>query len=126
MATNPYENPPEETEQIALAQWLDLHKVAWWHTPNGGDRNVVVASKLKAQGVKRGVPDVIIVDPPPLYPNKVGTAIELKRLKGGRLTKDQKRWLEILKSRGWVVAVCKGADEAIEFLESLGYGRPRK
>ena len=123
MATNPYTNPPEEAEQQVLAQWLDMHKINWFHPPNGGHRNVIVASKLKVHGVKRGVPDVIIVDPPPLYSNKVGTAIELKRRKGGHLTDEQKEWLDILQLRGWAVAVCRGADEAIRFLESLGYGK---
>ena len=122
MATNPYTNPPEETEQRVLAQWLDMHKINWFHPPNGGHRNVVVAKKLKAQGVKRGVPDVMIVDRPPANPKNVGVAIELKRRKGGSLTKEQKRWLRILSEKGWAVAVCRGADEAIKFLEELGYG----
>ena len=118
-----YINPSEEQEQIALAQWLDIHKINFFHPPNGGHRNVVVAAKLKAQGVKPGVPDVMIVDPPPNYPNNVGTAIELKRRKGGTVSDKQTQWLTILQERGWAVAVCKGATEAIEFLESLGYGR---
>lgn len=121
--TNPYLNPPEEIEQRTLAQWLDMHGIAWFHPPNGGDRNQIVGRKLKIQGVKRGVPDVMIVDPPPLYPSNVGTAIELKRRKGGHLTDEQKEWLETLQERGWATAVCRGADEAIQFLESLGYGK---
>ena len=123
VSNNPYTNPPEEAEQKILAQWLDLHQVNWFHPPNGGDRNVIVGRKLKLQGVKRGVPDVIIVDPPPACPANVGVAIELKRRKGGSLTLEQKEWLNVLEQRGWAVAVCKGADEAIRFLESLGYGK---
>ena len=123
MATNPYTNPPEDAEQQVLAKWLDMHRINWFHPPNGGHRNVVVAAKLKAQGVKPGVPDVMIVDPPPNYPNNVGTAIELKRRKGGTVSSEQTAWLGILQERGWAVAGCKGATEAIEFLESLGYGR---
>ena len=125
MATNPYTNPPEEAEQQVLAKWLDMHKINWFHPPNGGHRNVVVAAKLKAQGVKPGVPDIVIVDRPPLYPDNIGTAIELKRRKGGSVTPDQREWLCKLKDRGWAVAVCKGAAEAIDFLESLGYGRTK-
>ena len=122
MATNPYTNPPEDAEQQVLAKWLDMHRINWFHPPNGGHRNVIVASKLKAQGVKRGVPDVMIVDPPPAYPDNVGAAVELKRRKDGRVTPEQTHWLAILQERGWAVAVCRGASEAIEFLESLGYG----
>ncbi len=52
----------------------------------------------------------------------VGVAIELKRQKGGRVTPEQTAWLEHLKARGWAVAVCRGAMEAIRFLQELGFG----
>lgn len=50
-----------------------------------------------------------------------GTAIELKRTIGGRLSKDQRRELQLLSDRGWRVAVCAGADEALETLRAWGY-----
>ena len=115
--------PTEEQEQVALAQWLDLHKINWFHVPNGGDRNLLVAKKLKAQGVKKGVPDIIIVDKPPANPCFSGVAIELKRRDGGKLGKDQKEWLATFARNDWYAEVCHGAGEAIELLENLGYGR---
>lgn len=118
--------PTEEQEQVTLAQWLDLHGICWFHTPNGGHRNVVVAKKLKDQGVKPGVPDVIVVDRPPKSRDNVGVAIELKREKGGSVSPDQRQWLDSLRERGWIVAVCRGAGEAINLLEELGYGRKHK
>ena len=123
MATNAYLNPPEEQEQLALVQWLELHKVKFTHVPNEGRHKVQYRVKQKQLGVKPGIPDILIFDPPPACPENVGTAIELKRRKGGRVTPEQSAWLCILKDRGWAVAVCQGAMEAIEFLESLGYGR---
>ena len=125
MATNPYTNPPEEAEQVALVQWLELHKVKYAHVPNEGKHKVQYRVKQKRLGVKAGVPDLLIFDPPPACPDNVGVAIELKRRKGGRVTPEQTDWLNDLKDRGWAVAVCQGATEAIEFLESLGYGRAR-
>ena len=119
---NPYANPPEEKEQMVLAQWLDVHGIKWFHVPNEGKHKVQYRVKQKKLGVKPGVPDVIIVDSPPKYKELKGTAIELKRRKGGRVTPQQTQWLEALKNEGWAVAVCKGAGEAISFLESLGYG----
>ena len=68
------------------------------------------------------MPDILIFDRPPLYPENVGVAIELKRQKGGRVTPEQIAWLEDLKARGWAVAVCQGAMEAIRVLQELGFG----
>lgn len=121
--TNPYENPPEEEEQIALVQWLRLHKIAFAHTPNEGKHKVQYRAKQARLGVQPGVPDLLIFDRPPYYPERVGAAIELKRRKGGRVSDAQVEWLDKLSDRGWAVAVCNGATEAIECLESLGYGR---
>jgi len=114
--------PTEEQEQLALVQWLELHKIRYTHVPNEGKHKVQYRAKQKRLGVKPGVPDILIFDRPPLYPENVGVAIELKRQKGGRVTPEQTAWLEHLKARGWVVAVCRGAMEAIRFLQELGFG----
>lgn len=119
--------PAEDAEQVKLAQWLDLHKILWCHVPNGGKRGITTARKLKAHGVKAGVPDVLIFDRAPVMiahgKGCTGVAIELKRIKDGQTSADQKKWLADLTERGWICEVCAGADKAIEFLQSLGYGR---
>lgn len=124
----------EDIEQARLALWLDGRRIngrplLWAHVPNGGKRHVAVARQLRAAGVKSGVPDVLIFDPPPLLPPfttearcaYVGTAIELKQAKGGRASDNQTAWLEALAERGWWVSVEHGADAAIKALEGLGY-----
>lgn len=110
--------PTEEQEQIKLAEYLDRHNYTWCHVPNGGFRNVVTGKRLKAQGVKPGVPDVLIFDPVKHVEGKsyVGIAIELKRQKGGQLSMHQKNWLNYLRQCGWYTVVCKGADQAIDLL----------
>lgn len=115
--------PSEEQEQRTLAQWLNWQKICWLHVPNEGKRSVVGGRRLKQIGLQTGFPDVLILDPPPVDRNCPGVAIELKRSKGGRVQPSQKEWLERLDERGWVTSICHGADEAIELLESLGYGR---
>lgn len=114
--------PTEEQEQLALVQWLELHKIRYTHVPNEGKHKVQYRAKQKRLGVKPGVPDILIFDRPPRYPENVGVAIELKRQKGGRVTPEQIAWLEDLKARGWAVAVCQGAMEAIRVLQELGFG----
>jgi len=119
------ESPLEDWEQERLANWLDSRGVLWTHPPNGGMRNKVVAAKLKRQGVKSGVPDVLIFTPIPKVglmdkPYR-GVAIELKRAKGGQVSESQGRWLDGLMECDWLVCVCHGHREAIEWLEALGY-----
>lgn len=71
-------------------------------------------ARNKKMGVSKGFPDFLVITP------KSGPVfIELKRKKGGRVSKEQTEWLEALKSAGCPCAVCYGAKEAIEFLESF-------
>lgn len=54
----------EDALQKQVAKALDKlsgTKFFWFHTPNGGLRNIRVAQKLKSQGVKAGVWDCWIV-----------------------------------------------------------------
>jgi len=91
--------------------------------PNGGKRSRTEGAKLKAEGVSRGVPDILIFDAPSSeeLAGKVGTALEMKRKKGGRLSAEQKVWLKELEDRGWHVIVGRGAEDAIEQLQQAGY-----
>lgn len=119
--------PKEDHEQRRLASWLDSRRrdgqpLVWTHTANGRKRSKVAGAKLKREGLKRGVPDVLIFDPP-LTVDAVGVALELKR--AGREyrppTLEQMAWLRGLSDRGWYVCVARGFDDAREQLEALGY-----
>ena len=125
--------PTEEVEQVKVADWLRLHRVRFHHSPNGGNRDrrkdpktgrvfSVTAIKMKRMGTSNGFPDLTILDAPPMFPNAPGAMIEMKRLRGGVASDEQKDWIAYLKGRGWQVTVAHGADEAIGFLQSLGYG----
>jgi hypothetical protein len=62
-----------------------------------------VAAKLKRQGAKAGVPDIMILEPTEYG---FGLAIELKSAKG-RVRKEQTKWLTDLADRGWCTAICR-------------------
>tara|TARA_R110001592_G_scaffold38655_1_gene127460 strand:+ start:3423 stop:3788 length:366 start_codon:yes stop_codon:yes gene_type:complete len=51
----------EHDVQKAICQYLDVRHVCYWAVPNGGNRNKREASRLKAEGVKAGVPDITVV-----------------------------------------------------------------
>nr|WP_110461497.1 VRR-NUC domain-containing protein [Ruminiclostridium sufflavum] len=79
-----------------------------YHIPNGGKRNITTAKRLKAEGVKAGVPDICLPVPRGVYH---GLYIELK---AGRniTTEKQDEWLEALDSNGYFTAVCYGWEKA--------------
>jgi len=113
--------PTEDQEQRIVAQFLDLLGFRWTHCPNEGKRNPVNGARLKASGMKKGTPDILIFDPPP-GSDWVGVAIELKRSKGGKISKEQQEWLDALSDRGWLTRCCKGSGETIEFIREV-YGK---
>lgn len=118
----------EDDIQLSVAQTLDAINATWCHVPNGGKRDLLEAKKLKRLGVKPGVPDILIFDPPPASPvcshchNPIarGTFIELKTDKG--VTSDeQHEWIRRLIDRRWAGGIGVGIDETLENLKKLGY-----
>lgn len=105
--------PTEHQEQVNLIKWFDLQypelRGRLAACPNGGQRNVIVAAKLKAEGVRPGYPDLNLLVPRHKFS---GLFIELKRKKGGNLTAEQADWLEFLNRQGFMAVICKGFDAA--------------
>lgn len=117
---SPARAPLEETEQILVMKWASVAAEAFpildllIHVPNGGKRNPGEAARLKAAGVKAGVPDLLLLASMAGY---AGLAIELKRAdRSNHPTTEQLAWLARLHGEGWAVAVCYGAPEAIDIL----------
>ena len=107
--------PTEAEEQIALFEWARLQTGRFpelallYHVPNGGSRNKIEAARLRAQGVKSGVPDLCL---PVARGASHGLYIELKRQRGGRISEEQVRWINGLLKQGYAAAICKGWQEA--------------
>lgn len=119
--------PTEDQEQRTVCEWLDLHGITYIHVPNGGKRARVEAAIFSGLGVKKGFPDLLIFDRPARVAFH-GAAIELKRRgrekeRNGGLSVEQLEWLDRLFRLGWATKVAYGANQAIHWLESLGYGR---
>jgi hypothetical protein len=100
----------EHQEQVALFNWskLDCHKhpelKLMFAIPNGGQRNIIVASKLKAEGVKAGVPDICL---PVARQGFSALYIELKAIKG-RMQPNQIEWQTALNEAGNMAVTCHG------------------
>ena len=106
----------EGTEQVALMRWLECRFQAayavTWHTPNGGRRDKVTAAKLKAQGVKAGIPDLQLAMARGGY---FGLFIEFKATPphDAEVSKSQKDMLAKLQGQGYLAIVCRGMNEAM-------------
>lgn len=82
--------------------------------PNGGLRSKATAAKLKAEGVKRGYPDVALDYPSGSHH---GLRIEMKK-QGGRTSPEQEKWLENLNNAGYLAVVCVGWEAAANIIKS--------
>lgn len=106
----------EHRHQVALIKWANtmLRKwpeLRWLHAiPNGGQRNVIVAKKLKAEGVKSGISDLFL----PVARNGFhGLYIEMKRLKG-KPTETQSEFITFALEQGYHAGVYNGWEAAAE------------
>ncbi len=83
--------------------------------PNGGQRHIAVATKLKREGVKKGVFDVF-VPIPQLNKFSYGLFIEMK-FGENKLTPEQEKFQEFARESGYQTATCFSVDEAIAVIE---------
>lgn len=120
-------HPTEAEEQEALMRWAEWQSGSkpelklLFHIPNGGSRNKAEAARLKAQGVKAGVPDLFL--PVPRGPYH-GLWIEMK-VGRNKPTKAQTEWITKLEAQGYACEVCYGWQKASIVIRSyllLGEG----
>ena len=104
----------EHDEQAALIRWCGYNESQYadldliYATPNGGKRSKRTAARLKAEGVKAGIPDLQL---PVARGEYIGLFIEMKYGKN-KTTPDQKRIIARLREVGHRVEVCYGWEAA--------------
>jgi len=109
----------EEELQRDCAAWVALntrrYPILEWmiHVPNGGKRPRGEAGKLKSLGVKKGVVDFLL---PFGNGGWRGLDIELKSATG-RVTKEQKRWIERADEDRHYTAVCRSLDAFVDAVQ---------
>lgn len=119
--TKPRRKRPSSEEhelQVACVQWFRYQYPQYDHNlfavPNGGKRDKVTAGKLKAEGQKAGISDLVL-----LKANKHHHAllIEMKTSKG-RLSQAQAQWRNLITRDGFRYAVCRSLEEFIETINN--------
>lgn len=116
-----------------MRQIEHMHAVAlmnWWNVsanrfdvdyrllaaiPNGGHRHIGTARKLKAEGVRPGIPDYFLFVPRARYH---GLALELKAPENGRLSREQNEMMALLSIEGYKMDVAFGWEDARKIIES--------
>lgn len=116
--------PSESSEQISLITAIRRRGMGehdFYSVPNGGFRLAREARRLKQEGLKAGVCDLVFPGTPPSKPELKGLYLEMKRQKGGRLSEDQKKWRQSLTEKGYGWEVANGKSEALRLLAEYGY-----
>lgn len=117
--------PKEDDECIAFSSWLKLNNIPHSHIGNesrSSSKNAMIrGAKLKRMGQSRGVWDYEVYVPIKGIDGTVDCfqqlKIEMKRLKGGTVSAEQKQWGKIYELAGIPCKVCRGCDEAIKFVK---------
>lgn len=117
--------PSESQEQITVVRWFDLShrdlKGRLIAVPNGahlagsGKQRAAKMARMKAEGLRPGFPDLFL--PVPAH-GFHGLAIEMKRQKGSTTSREQIEWLNWLAEQGYMTALCKGAQAAMDTINS--------
>ena len=106
----------EHNEQVILCKYLDFKGLLYFAVPNGiflKDKPTAfkIMAKMKAEGFKNGVPDLVVFMP------KFILFIEMKT-KTGTASEEQKSWIEKINKYFYAKAVvCKGFEEAKKIIE---------
>jgi hypothetical protein len=108
--------PTEHSIQAGLIQACRIMEAQYpelgllFAVPNGEYRHPKTAARLMSQGVRAGVPDLLL---PIARGRYIGLAIELKRPGTGRLNPAQAAYLPKLAGAGWRVCIHTDAGEAL-------------
>lgn len=111
----------EGLEQAALIKEMSLRYPAAakliYHVPNGGHRHKSVAVKLKDQGVKAGVPDLVL---PMARGGYFGLYIEFKAMPpfDAAVSASQDAYIHALTDQGYLAIVCRGHIDALEAIRA--------
>ena len=118
-AEHPRRRDLEHQEQKQLIEWADEHAAHWpelallYAIPNGGSASSrAAAGRRKAEGQRRGVPDLCLPVPRGIFH---GLYIELKAA-GGRPSPEQRVWCVRLRDNGYRAEIVEGWEAARDLI----------
>lgn len=107
----------EHKIQCAIVKWFYYAYPAYrggclFAVPNGGQRNIQTAARLKAEGVTSGVADLLLLVARHGFH---GLCIEVKTIVG-RQSENQKNWQRIIEAQGYRYEIVRSLDEFAELV----------
>ena len=115
---------PEHYEQCAVVEWWRLQYPSWsgllFASANGlylggtPRQRAVRWALFEKSGGRAGVSDLMLAIAAKGYH---GLWIEMKAVKGGRLSQDQAEFIADMTAQGYMAICCKGADSAIDTIK---------
>lgn len=107
----------ESQLQIACVKWFRLRypklERLFFAVPNGGARNAITGARMKSEGVRRGVADLILLIPRHGY---ASLCIEMKTAKG-RQSQSQQEFQAMAEAMGNKYVVCRSFDQFKQLIE---------
>jgi hypothetical protein len=112
-------NQPEYHLQCQVVSWIELQhpKVVFCATLGGVHQTILQGNRLKKQGYRKGIPDLLIFDQNLMH---VGLALEFKAGKN-KPSEHQKEWHIKLNERGWQVHTVWDFDSAVKIINHYLY-----
>lgn len=118
----------ESQMQRALIKWWTLNcrhfgvpEILLFSIPNGGARSPVTGAILKAEGSRKGVPDLFLAVPRIgggfMDATEHGLFLELKR-PAGVVSPEQEVFHQRLREQGYCVKVCRSFNECVDVITS--------
>ena len=102
----------EHDLQVGCVNWFRLaypqYACLLMAIPTGGQRSIVVAAKMKAEGVLAGVPDLFLAV---AKHKKHGLWIEMKNGKAGRVSDKQTEMMKLLWREGYDCRIARTRDD---------------
>lgn len=108
----------EHGEQSALIEWADANLyrtpelAMLFAIPNAGKRRRGAAGRMKAEGLRAGVPDLALLVSRNGYH---GLLIEMKTAIG-KVSAAQETWINALKKQGYCAHVCRSFEAARDLI----------
>ena len=111
--------PSEHVLQRNVVKWCNglgkqLVRGRFFAVPNGGFRDKKTASKLKAEGVRPGAPDLVFF----ASPGRV-LWVEMKNGTQGKLSEAQKQLHQLMRDNAHDVTVCRDLVETINVISQF-------
>lgn len=106
----------EHASQVQVIDWWSVARHKWllpeyalFAVPNGGHRDVITGARLKSEGVRRGIPDLMLAVVTEVAP---GLYLEMKAGKN-KPSPEQVQVIDYLRRQGYHVCICYSSQEAV-------------